>query len=169
MDENKETIISLKTTEDEILMFCVEAQLNAGQDTPTFFPNHLGRTSDGKWWKFCTNVFNEKMDHILAVIDGLKCENYLKLSKEAVDDDGNLLPDYFSIWATIEGIPDDLTSEFVALDLALSERYQELLIECGIKEAESINIPDIYIGCEKDLWPDKPWITKKIIELATHK
>ena len=71
------------------------------------------------------------------------------------------------MWIPVEIFSEDFLYEYMAMHGLLAAGYRERLLEFGIPEEELEDINEIYFGCEKDWWPDKPWITEKIQELLT--
>lgn len=165
MSLQSQEIYSTVTDEEKEMMQFVEEMLAKGEDMQTLFPNCIRRTSDGKWYEFLTNFDIQKLDHIYTVIRTLHAEEYLQLSRYAHNNRGEELEKCFSVWVPVQSTPKQIINDFFNLDRRLSLRYKELLIQCGIPEEELKWTAEIYLGCEKDRWPDKPWITDKILEL----
>ena len=163
---------SMLTDKDYNLISKIETQISNGEHPQTFYPGKLWRLPNGEWYEFFTNIDNCKLEHITFLIMNLSSsiEDKVKYKKEAYDIWGNLLTDQFSVWVKVNKVPDYLLSELLETSANINVKYKHLLLEAGL-DADELpkSASDLYLGCEKDLWPDKPWIADKIDELLLKK
>ena len=167
MNPKQTSIFSTLTDEEIEMMQIIDKKIEAGEDVPTIFPNCIRRTKDGKWYEFFCNFDNKKLEHVEAVIHALQITEYIHLSKHAFNNQNQALDNCFSAWVPAGSTPESVINEFYRLYHDLSVKYKELLLQCGVPADELKMSTEIYLGCERDRWPDKPWITDKIHELTT--
>ena len=158
-------IYSMLNDEQIKLLALVDKAISDGKEMKTFYPGCIWRLTNGSWYEFFTNEPTKKMEHIATVIEHLNSPYAFKFNECAVALDGSPVPDAFSVWVPVRTVPHDVLNEYFELSYQLSRRYRELLVQCGIPKDELTDITDVYIGCEKNRWPDKPWITDKILQL----
>ena len=169
MNESISKNFSMMKDEDYKLMKIVDEQLNAGLDAQTFYMGKLWKLRNGKWYEFLTNMDKYRLPHITEIITKFNLPLEVKFREDAYDIWGNLIPEKFSIWIPVNKIPCDVVKQLFDLNNELTFMYRELLLQAGIPKDELPDVLQIYLGCEKDHWPDKPWLTEKIHELTLKK
>ena len=147
----------------------IDKDIENGIVRQTFYRGWLYKSSNGVWYEFLTNISTKKRRHIETVLANLSRPIDFVINDEAIDVNDNIIPDCFSLWVPVNTVPGYLIDQFFELSYALSSKYRELLLQCGVS-TDDIKAPNsIYLGCEKDLWPDKPWLTEKIHKLTSKK
>ncbi len=167
MNHSNKVIFSLMNDDDYKVMAEVDNKLEQGLDAETFYFNKMWKAKNGRWYEFVTNMDKCRLDHITQIITKFQLPLEAKFREDAYDMWGNLVPEKFAIWIPVNTIPDYVVKQLFDLNNELTFMYKDLLLKAGIKKEELPHITEIYLGCEKDLWPDKPWITDKIHELTT--
>ncbi len=165
-NQTKYTSLSDKQLQD---LKTIDEDIKNGIKRKTVFPGHIYKASNGMWYEFFTNINSLHKKHVETVLANLSQPIDYIINDEAFDVYDNIVPYCCSVWVPVNTVPRDVLNEFFKLDYALSERYKTLLLQCDISIEELKDINSIYLGCEKDRWPDKPWITNKINELVSKK
>ena len=154
---------------DELIekMNSIENAINNGEEVETFYPGEIWYVENEIWYEFVANIHNKKTDHITSLIlDVLNDDFPFLANRHAVSSTGEVLDDYFSLWVPVGQMPKEVVDFLFKLDKDLSLRIKDILIECGIPESELQDLSDIYLGCHKTRWPDKPWLNNKILEIT---
>lgn len=103
-------------------------------------------TKSNNKWELITNFEIERLAHILLCCKAtkLKC----KISKDAYDVYGNIVPDSYALYVPVENYTTDIVEPFWQFNFALQRKYREYLLNNGYTE-DGIGSKSVFVDCEK--------------------